>query len=520
MLTYAMDERGDETLYEYLYRCIRRDIETGAIAAHQRLPSKRALAKNLGVSLITVEGAYTQLVAEGYVYALPRRGYYACALGCDGAGAPLAGGGVRRREAGATGEARRSLPAAAPSPDPALASEPAPAPLVADLTGRSTPQGLFPYASWAKTTREVLTCESERTLLEQSVGAGSPRLRQALATYLRSSRGMAVDPAQIVVGAGAQTLYNLIVQLLGRGRGYAVEDPGYPRLTQIYRVNDVPLSHVALDAEGVRVDELRACGADVVHIMPSHQFPTGQVTSIGRRYELLGWASERAGRVIVEDDYDCEFRLSGRPIPALQSIDACGCVVYANTFAKSLGPAFRIGYMVLPAHLAATFEERLGFYSCTVSTIEQLALARFMEGGGYERHVSRARTYYRAVRNDLVDALRACAVADRLVVEATDAGLHFLMGVRGVPSEAALVEAARRRGVALTPLSGFYQRREDARAWHARARAWRAGEGGSEGEGGDGSGDVCWFVVGYSSLAREAAGPAVEALACAVRATG
>lgn len=212
-------------------------------------------------------------------------------------------------------------------------------------------------------------------------------------------------------------MYNLIVQLLGRTRRFAVEDPGYPRLTSIYRANDVPLSHVPMDAAGMDVAALRASGASVAHLMPSHQFPTGLVTPVSRRYELLGWAAEEPGRYLVEDDYDCEFRLAGRPIPAMKSIDAVDRVVYVNTFARSLGPSFRIAYAVLPAHLAERFRSALGFYSCTVSTMEQLVLARFIEHGDFERHVNRMRSHYRAVKGALVEALAASPAGDRMTVE-------------------------------------------------------------------------------------------------------
>ena len=218
------------------------------------------------------------------------------------------------------------------------------------------------------------------------------------------------------------------------------------------------LAPVGLDDGGISMEGLRASGASVAHVMPSHQYPTGLVTPIGRRYELLAWANEDAEprRYIVEDDYDCEFRLAGRPIPALQSVDPMERVVYANTFAKSLGPAFRMGYMVLPPHLAVRFRERLGFYSCTVSAIEQLTLARFVEAGDYERHVGRARTRYRQTRDALLAALRTSAFGDRLAIEGADAGLHFLMGVRGVAaSEQELARRAGELGVALAPLSGF-----------------------------------------------------------------
>lgn len=488
-----MENRGDESLYVYLYRCVRRDIESGAIAPDQRLPSKRALAKHLGVSVITVEGAYAQLEAEGYIRSAERRGYYANAVGVPS---------FSRFPA----TPRPTEPALGPRPSEPARQEPEPArqeptsqpPLVADFTGSVSPTGLFPYALWARTVREVLTEASEQALVREASPTGSPRLRAALASYLRGVRGMEVDPSQIVVGAGAQMLYNLIVQLLGRDRRYAVENPGYPRLTHIYQANDAPLSHVPLDGEGIAMEGLRASGASVVHVMPSHQYPTGLVTSVGRRYGLLAWANEggpdRRGRYVVEDDYDCEFRLAGRPIPALQSIDATGRVIYTNTFAKSLGPAFRLGYMVLPPQLSREFEERLGFYSCTVSAIEQLALARFIECGDYERHVGRTRSHYRVLRDELVGALRESSFGDRLVIEGADAGLHFVMGVRDVQAgDRAVAEKARGLGVALAPLSGF-------------------AEGGSLAGAGPWGGDCRWFVMSYGGVAPEKIAPAVAVL--------
>lgn len=201
------------------------------------------------------------------------------------------------------------------------------------------------------------------------------------------------------------------------------------RLSRIYEANNVELSHIPLDENGIDMASVVESSADVLHLMPSHQFPTGIVTSIGRRYELLGWASAKDNRYLVEDDYDCEFRLTGRPIPSLQSIDATGKVIYANTFTKSLGPAFRIGYLVLPPELADRFRRELGFYSCTVSAIDQLALARFIESGDYERHVNRLRTYYRSVRDALVSAFQASSFSERVSIEEQDAGIHFIMGI-------------------------------------------------------------------------------------------
>lgn len=493
MLTYDLSQRGDESLYEYLYLCIRADIENGSIPAGRRLPSKRALAKHLGVSLITVEGAYSQLVAEGYVRAEARRGYYACDLEVapmrlgQRPDLPVPVGHLAEPDqpdyAKQLGGATHSIDAAAPQ-----------APLIADFSTGSLPLDRFPFSSWAKTVREVLSRESEQSLLGDACAQGALALRTQLAEYLHSFRGMQVRPEQIVVAAGSQVLDNLIVQLLGRERGFAVETPGYSRLASIYRANDAKLAYVPLDDDGISMPYLRASGANVAHIMPSHQFPTGLVTSVARRYELLAWASEQPGRYIVEDDYDCEFRLSGRPIPALMSVDASSCVIYTNTFAKSLGSSFRIAYMVLPLSLVDAYQEKLGFYSSTVSATEQLALARFISTGEYERHVARTRSYYRSLNNELVDALRSCPVADRIQTEATEAGLHFLMHVDAPGSTEALLQAARARGVILSPLSAFC----------APDQALTSGLDGT-------------YVMNFAGLAPNQARPAAGAIAQAVQ---
>ena len=553
MLTYDLTQRGDESLYEYLYLCVRADIENGSIPAGRRLPSKRALAKHLGVSLITVEGAYSQLVAEGYVRAEARRGYYACDLevapahlgqglgpsvpasqstdscslvhiaksaecnslvqasGSAGSGClaragrpaepkPLAQAGRQSDstrlasaahpiECDQPGQAKRLVGATCP-----IADVSPHAPLIADFSTGSLPLDRFPFSSWAKTVREVLSRESEQSLLGDTCAQGALALRIQLAEYLHSFRGMQVRPEQIVVAAGSQVLDNLIVQLLGRERGYAVETPGYSRLASIYRANDAKLAYVPLDDGGISMSHLRESGVNVAHIMPSHQFPTGLVTSVARRYELLAWASEQPGRYIVEDDYDCEFRLSGRPIPALMSVDASSCVIYTNTFAKSLGSSFRIAYMVLPLSLVDAYQEKLGFYSSTVSATEQLALARFISTGEYERHVARTRSYYRSLKNDLVDALRGCPVADRIQTEATEAGLHFLMHVDVPAPTEAFLQAARARGVVLSPLSAFC----------APGQALAPGYDGT-------------YVMNFAGLAPNQARPAADAIAQAVQ---
>ncbi len=440
MLTYDMGQRGTASRYEYLYRRIRDDILSGAIAPGERLPSKRALASQLGVGVVTVEGAYAQLVAEGYVDARERRGYYVVDLPQP---ATPPARGLATASPGAPAFAA-AVPASA---------VPEAAPIDAPAAGDSAGGRL-----WARALRHALAREPERELFSPTPWNGSSRLRRAIAGHLAGSRGLAVDPSRIVVGAGAQVLYSWVVQLLGREGTFALEDPGYPRLAGIYRANGCDLAHVPLDAGGIRMDDLRASGARAVHLMPSHQFPTGRVTSVARRYELMAWASEDAGRMVVEDDYDWEFRLAGMPIPPLAAIDAGGRVVYVSTFSKSLGSAFRMAYAVLPERLVARAEAVLGCYSSTVSAIDQVTLARLFEGGDYERHVSRYRRRMREVRDGLLAGAAPAVAAGALRFEEADAGLHLVLAVpaQGMAGGSAdLLRSAEETGLDVRALSSF-----------------------------------------------------------------
>ena len=497
MLSYDMGERGNASRYDYLYRCIRHDIAHGNILPDEKLPSKRALARNLGVSVITVEAAYAQLIAEGYVRAEERRGYFACELSPVARGGRQGGarnrgnartGGVSGGAAGQRGFASEGATGRhAASPDSDAAQSPAassarrlaslrfPAHTLGDSpfsdsagdpmtfvpSSGAAATALFPYQTWARVMRRTLTEESSATLAEAALAAGSPRLRQAIASYLREYRGMEVPAERIVIAAGSQTLYQLIVQLLGRERTFATECPGYPLLGRIYGAQNVHCASIPLSAGGIDIAALRESGASVAHVMPAHQFPTGIVMSAACRRDLLNWSRTDEARAfsvagprgcfIVEDDYDAEFRMSGRPIAPLSSVDVAGRVIYLNSFTKSLGAAFRIAYMALPEDLAAQFELNLGFYSNTVSPLEQLALARFIEQGHYERHVNRLRTHAKQLQDGLVRRVRESSLAEEVAFEGLDRGLYFSMRVhRG--AQACVAGALQEAGVQLTDL--------------------------------------------------------------------
>ena len=427
MLTYELKKSPGVPLYEALYRCIREDILSGALPAGTRLPSKRALAQNLDVSKITVEGAYNQLLSEGYIRSQEKVGYF-----------------VESAQ-------RHSRPTvAAPAcPDPAGKE------YLLDLTANGTEH--FPFSVWSRLQREVMLDYGPK-LLAPLPNQGIPELRQAIAAHLSAFRGMHVDPENILVGAGTDFLYNLLIQLLGRDKVYAVEEPGYGKIRRVYAAAGVSCVSAPMDGQGVRPDSLDT--ADVLHCSPSHHFPTGLVTPVGRRMELLNWARE--GKWIIEDDYDSEFRFDAHPKPAMQSLDFSGRVIYMNTFSKSLAPSIRISYMVLPPDLMKEFRHRLGFYSCTVPSFEQYTLARFLSLGHFEKHINRMRKFYRARRNTVISLLKTCAFSHLLTIQEQDAGLHFLLRVDTALSDRELTARLDAAGVRVRALSEyFHESRED-----------------------------------------------------------
>ena len=420
MLTYELKKTPGVPLYEALYRCIRGDILSGRLKAGEKLPSKRALAQHLEVSKITVEAAYNQLLAEGFLSSREKVGYFVEA-------------------------AQPTLEATAPTgPAPTPAQ-----PWLVDLTGGGTQR--FPFSVWSKLQREVMLDYGEKLLLPMP-NKGVGELRQAIADHLRAFRGMGVDPENILIGAGSDFLYNLLIQLLGQDKVYALEEPGYDKIRRVYAACGVQCLSAPMDDRGMMPEALGT--ADVLHISPSHHFPTGLVTPVSRRKALLSWA--RAGeKWIIEDDYDSEFRFDAHPKPAMQSLDP-GRVIYMNSFTKTLAPSIRISYMVLPAALMARFQEKLGFYSCTVASFEQYTLARFLSRGYFEKHINRMRKFYKTRRNQVVSQLEVCPFAGKLTIQEQDAGLHFLLKVDTALSDEALTALLHDCGIRVRTLSSYY----------------------------------------------------------------
>lgn len=436
MLTYDLEKRGEQTLYGYLYERIRSDILSGRIQPNEKLPSKRTLAKNMEISVKTVENAYEQLLVEGYVRAEEKRGYFANVM---------EGGNAARKSADNPAEEDMEIHGTQ-----ARGKEE----WFADFTSNYKVYEKFPFSTWAKIMRETLSYH-DMELLEMVPTLGIEPLREEIAKHLYAFRGMDVSPQQIVVGAGTEYLYGRLIQLLGRDGIYALENPGYLKMTRLYKNHGLSYRYVDIDGKGIRLDALRKSGANVVHVSPGHHFPVGFVMPVARRQELLNWAGEERGRYIIEDDYDSEFRLNVKPVPAMQTLDTDHRVIYLNTFSRTLFPSVRVGYMVLPPKLVERYLETVSFYSCSVSAVEQYALASFMEKGYFERHIRRMKLYYKEKRNGLLAELKRMPLWERCTLIEENAGTRFLLRVDTPLTDSQIKWCAAGRGLNLSCLSEY-----------------------------------------------------------------
>ncbi len=431
MLTYDIEKR-DRPLYEFLYINIREDIKEGKIKPREKLPSKRVLAEHLGVSVITVQNAYEQLLSEGYITSRQRGGYFAADLGefsCED----------RKKAINYREEAKKVIEKSVNDPQKAI---------MIDLASLAPDPSLFPFSVWSRLMRRVLS-EQDEKLLNRVPGIGVKQLRQAISDHLFHFRGMYADPDCIVVGAGTEYLYNLLLQLLG-DRVYAIEDPGYKKIASILELCRIPYIPTPIDEYGMIPDI--APEADVFHISPSHHFPTGAVMPAPRRRELLRLASEREG-YIIEDDYDSEFRFDGKPVPTLFGEDETNRVIYINTFSETISPSIRISYMILPRALMDEFDRRLNFYSCTVPSFEQYTLAAFISEGYFEKHINRMRLRYREKRDLAVEALKEldCGIE---VISPT-AGLGLLLRLETEKNDEYLEKVLLSQGIRISFVSDY-----------------------------------------------------------------
>lgn len=426
-LNIDFDSDSDKYLYEQIYEQIRDEIRSGHLKKGEKIPSTRALAEFLHISRSTAALAYDQLMSEGYIYSKKSSGYYISEMEdlYDFSG-------VHRKE---PEDPPISLKIIKPEEDTRFESG---VPFketdgrekernVIDFSPRRIDMSIFPYATWKKISREILV-DARSELFSLGDPMGDEPLRTTIAHYLHTARGVNCRADQVVIGAGNDYLLMLLRLILGEGRRIGMEDPTYLRAARIFQSFGYEVVPLEMDEAGMTVGGLEHRDCSLAYVMPSHQFPTGTVMPITRRLELLRWAQERTDRYLIEDDYDSEFRYRGRPIPSLQASDQNGKVIYIGTFSKSIAPAIRISYMILPPGLMSRFRGHFGFFSSTVSRIDQGILNEFMSRGYFERYLNRTRKLYKGRHDNLLRELRK--LQDRFAVHGEGAGLHVILSLK------------------------------------------------------------------------------------------
>ncbi len=404
MITYDLSKRGKEPLYVFLYRQIRDDILSGKIAPNEKLPSKRTFAGNLNVGVNTVANAYDQLLSEGYLYSAEKKGYFATDM-------------------------HQFSDIRINTSEPVQIESPEETDYFMDFRANRINLNNFPISTWNRCMRKAIL-DGGDSLYKTVPYNGIPELRNAISAYLFRNRGMSVNPERIFIGAGTEFLFKRLFELFDKGTNVAIEKTGFKKIAEHADRYNINVKVIPGDDEGMDVSALHNNDVEVVYVAPANRFPTGKVLPIKKRLELFSWAYKKKERFIVEDDYDSEFRYSGRMIIPMFSEDNKERVVYLNTFSKTMVPSLRISYMILPEELAKRYKETLGFYSCTVSSFEQYALAEFINSGAFERHINRMRNFYKKQRVAILKEFENSRLMKIAEIEEHNAGTHFLLRVK------------------------------------------------------------------------------------------
>ena len=426
-LTMSLNPKSKTPLYEQIYEFIKEEIQNNVIQSGERLPSTRALSKHLVVSRSTVELAYEQLLSEGYVEAIPCKGYFVAKIE-----------GIYQLQ---------KRPEIKVEPISSGVTE-----YAYDFTPNGVDLNSFPYNVWRKLSKECLI-DDKAEMFRLGNPQGEYGLRNAISSYLHQARGIHCHPDQIIIGAGSDYLLMLLTTVIGNCHKVALENPTYGQAYRLFERLSYKVCTVDMDQSGMRIDELEKSGADIAFVMPSHQYPLGCVMPIQRRMELLKWADGAEGRYIIEDDYDSEFRYKGKPIPALQGYDRDGKVIYLGTFSKSIAPAIRMSYMVLPEKLQKRYEREYSFVNSTVSKVDQMIVQRFIEEGYYERHLNKTRAMYKGRHDTLIEELKP--LLGKCKISGEHAGVHLLLTFEDGYSEQELIELAKKSDIRVYGMSDY-----------------------------------------------------------------
>ena len=431
MITIPFKNKG-QFLYEEIYDYLKNEIIAGHLKYREKLPSKRNLASHLSVSVNTVDAAYSQLMAEGYLESVPKKGYYVCEIDSyfqSGSRTPP-----------------EKMVKQAESTDKS-------ADIKIDFSPNAIDHRIFPYDAFRKIFKATFS-EYDRNLLNRPDLQGEPELRKALVELLYRSRGVSCTENQIVIGSGTDQLLQKLELLWGRNKEIILENPVYLKAYMIFEKMGNKVLSVDIDQKGIRIEPLKNHHDAAIYVTPSHQFPLGISMPIDRRIKLLNVANQGEDVYIIEDDYDSEFRYNEKPFPSLQSIDKNEKVIYIGTFSKSIAPSMRISYMVLPKPLLQTYREVADQISSPVSSLEQKMIAAFITGGFFEKHVNKMRKIYKEKRIALMEALRQ--LGDQVSITGENAGHHLLVQLVGGMTETEMCRRARALGVQVYPVSPYF----------------------------------------------------------------
>lgn len=431
MVTVHLNMESSVPMYEQIYESIKIQIKEGKLSPDTKLPSTRLLAENLGISRNTVDLAYAQLVSEGYLWTKAKSGYYVSHISLL---------------TSIKGKKEAALP---PKKEDTHRFSYDFSPFTIDINS-------FPYNTWRKLSKEAMN-EWNNHLFLLGDSQGDYQMRTAICEYVKSFRNVNCNENQIIIGAGADYLLQLLCQIINVINPLALiamENPTYTRAFRIFTGFGYQVSPIKLDKDGINMKELKSSNAQIAYVTPSHQYPLGIVMPIKRRQELLQWADEKAFRYIIEDDHDSEFRYKGKPIPSLQGIDTKEKVIYMGTFSRALAPAIRVGYMILPEELLRIYKEYFYYYSSTVSRVDQYILSNFIKDGYFERHLNKMRKIYKNKHDTILKALKP--FGNQIEIHGENAGLHLVVTFPSIKSEEDMLNLAKEHGIKLYGLSKHY----------------------------------------------------------------
>ncbi|WP_017797866.1 PLP-dependent aminotransferase family protein [Oceanobacillus kimchii] len=426
MLSIHLDRSLGTPLYEQIYMYIKQEIINSHLSYGEKLPSKRKLSEFLEVSQNTIESAFDQLIAEGFIESIPRKGYFVLAQG------DLEYIYQEKHTTSTENTSENEIKY--------------------DFYPSRIDTEAFPFDQWKKYAKQMIDKQYHQLLLLGDA-QGDVELREEIANYLYHARGIRCDRDSIIIGAGVEILLQQLISLFSKETLFGIEDPGYQLILHIVKHFGHQAFPLEMDDQGIMMEELEKADPSLIYVTPSHHFPYGSVLSINRRNQLLQWAGNKQQRYIIEDDYDSEFRYTGKTIPPLKSMDANDRVIYLGSFSKSLIPSLRVSYMILPKQLLRFFNDKLSFYHSTVSRIDQQVLAQFMKNGDFEKHLNRMRKIYRRKLELVLELIRPYHPIIQLVGE--QSGLHIVCEVKNGKSAQEILDNANKANLKVYPITAY-----------------------------------------------------------------